>query len=817
MLNLQMWWQGADRPFHCRPEDCFFSAEQPAEGAPEFVLRARPGQTAAVQLMLLSDADAAVTALATDVAWPVHVPALCGVNRRGRPMRQVVTLEAGKPWPIWVLVEVPMLAQGEHRFDFTVLMDGGESAEIELAMEVSGEILHHGGEDDGDTLARLAWLDSALGCEDTVTAPFLPIAADGKRFTILGREIALGENGLPERMLTHFTGINDALLAEGREIFAVPPRLEAVREGQPVAMTGECRVLSVAHTRVTWEAALAGGGLSCVVAGWLEFDGWMHFDVQWTAEADTALDDIRLVFAPKAEFARWFTGVGTMAVERPAYHRWQWDRQKQQDGFYCGGMNGGIVCRPVTDSYVRPYCNIYYKFGPRNQPETWVNGGEGYFELHSGEASTELGYHTGALTLAKGQTVTTHFELGFTPFKLVNQAAHYAVRYYQAPGESDPQGWIDKALRIGASHVVVHHAKEIYPFINYPMYDGPAMHDFTQAVHEAGLKMKPYYTVRELTSKLPEFFPLRSLRGEIFAQPNFHFDGVPGQGEKDAWLAEECGNLALPAWKAEFTKGKYAGTCDPSVIVNPASRIINFYIEGLRWMCESWGIDGIYVDDTGLDRFDIQRARRVLDGRRAGAKIDLHSWNHFHDWWGESWGHNAVMYAELFPYIDSLWFGEGFNFDEINPVEMLVECSGLPFGLMSEMLEGGGNPWRGLLFGETARAGWRENGPEGVWAMRAAYGFDQAKLRGWWEENPPAKASDPRVLVTLYELPEGAMLCAASFAGEPISVSFTLNADFTPTSAHLPEIEHVQAGSDAAADGVYTIEPGKGVVIYYKR
>ena len=49
---------------------------------------------------------------------------------------------------------------------------------------------------------------------------------------------------------------------------------------------------------------------------------------------------------------------------------------------------------------------------------------------------------------------------------------------------------------------------------------------------------------------------------------------------------------------------------------------------------------------------------------------------------------------ELFPYIDSLWFGEGFNYNE-NPDYWLVEIAGIPYGLFGEMLQDDGNPWRG--------------------------------------------------------------------------------------------------------------------------
>lgn len=53
---------------------------------------------------------------------------------------------------------------------------------------------------------------------------------------------------------------------------------------------------------------------------------------------------------------------------------------------------------------------------------------------------------------------------------------------------------------------------------------------------------------------------------------------------------------------------------------------------------------------------------------------------------------------EYFPYLDRLWFREYFDFDSA-PDYWLVEISGIPFGLMGEMLEGGGKPGAGCSTG----------------------------------------------------------------------------------------------------------------------
>lgn len=64
----------------------------------------------------------------------------------------------------------------------------------------------------------------------------------------------------------------------------------------------------------------------------------------------------------------------------------------------------------------------------------------------------------------------------------------------------------------------------------------------------------------------------------------------------------------------------------------------------------------------------------------------------------------ALNFMQHLPYLDNLWFGEGFNYGPSASKEhWLVEQSGLLFGVFAEML-GSGQPWKGMLFGETARA-----------------------------------------------------------------------------------------------------------------
>ena len=81
-----------------------------------------------------------------------------------------------------------------------------------------------------------------------------------------------------------------------------------------------------------------------------------------------------------------------------------------------------------------------------------------------------------------------------------------------------------------------------------------------------------------------------------------------------------------------YPRGKLKGARDLSLITTPDSRLNNFYVASLDWMIQNMGIDGVYIDDTALDRLTLRRARKVIDQYRPEGRLDLHSWNHFNQW-----------------------------------------------------------------------------------------------------------------------------------------------------------------------------------------
>ena len=105
-------------------------------------------------------------------------------------------------------------------------------------------------------------------------------------------------------------------------------------------------------------------------------------------------------------------------------------------------------------------------------------------------------------------------------------------------------------------------------------------------------------------------------------------------------------------------------------------------------------MDGIYYDGINFDRRGMRRIRKVLDRASEGKKfaplIDVHTGNEG----GRS--PSAVTYLSHFPYADSAWNGEGFNF-ALDPAYWLVDVSGFIHGIPCDRL-GGKDSIKGMLF-----------------------------------------------------------------------------------------------------------------------
>ncbi|WP_426661118.1 glycoside hydrolase domain-containing protein [Rhodanobacter aciditrophus] len=738
---------------------------------------------------------------------------LGGIDYAGKPFTDRLDVAQGRVQPLWMGLDIPADARpGIYRGTLTVSADGARPREVPLAITVdTGEAVAHG-DDDPYRLTRLRWLNSTLAQDDTLVKPFTAVTVHGHRLGILGRTVTLAPSGLPAQIDSRFDERMTGFAKTPRALLAAPMRLLVQDAGGAHAMNagGTPKIAVDGPGKVHWQVAGQAGPLRGEVTASLEMDGTLSYAIALTAMQAVKLNDIRLEIPLKGDVAQYELGLGRTGAPAPDSYAWKWNVQNNQDGAWIGAVNAGLEFHLRDEHYRRPLNTNFYHQQPLVMPSSWDNAGQGGITLTRDGARYVVKAFSGARTMAAGQTLHYDLVLRVTPFKTIDPPQHFAERYFHKYAD------LDQIKAEGANVVNIHHATPINPWINYPFLTPAAMKAYIDAAHARGMEVKIYDTIRELSDRAPELPMLESLvgcriGGDGKAAPGPCSEVIsPGKGGGFSWLQEHLDGDYIAAWHVPENR-------DAAVVDAGQSRWHNYYIEGLDWLARNVGIDGLYLDDVAYDRTTMKRVRKVLDAHRPHALIDLHSASQFDA--RDGYVNSALLYMGLFPYLDRLWFGEEFDYEHTSPAYWLTEISGIPYGLMGEMLQNGGNPWRGMVFGMTNRLPWTGGDPRHLWQLWDAFGIGQADMIGWWVHDTPVKTGNPDVLATSYvRKGDKTLVSVASWAPRKVDVQLhvdwkALGLDPSRVRVVAPAVEGFQPAATFRPGEAIPVEPGKGWLI----
>ena len=202
-----------------------------------------------------------------------------------------------------------------------------------------------------------------------------------------------------------------------------------------------------------------------------------------------------------------------------------------------------------------------------------------------------------------------------------------------------------------------------------------------------------------------------------------------------------------------------------------------------------------------------------------------------HSHWMKPAGHGMSLtrHARLAPQV-----GELSDYS-LGPEHYLVSLSGLPFGVPGQMLSGKlykNLNWfyRGLLFGMTDRAGWR-NGKVGMlsalWTIWDEFDITRSEMTGFWSGaaavahvNSPDAGVVRATAFTRHGY--GALIVVASWASNQRHASLSVDwervglrpEDVTVTVPHIPQLQLADVPRPAIAHGKITLalRPGAGLL-----
>jgi len=715
-----------------------------------------------------------------------------GFDSEGKPFVKNTKLDKGKIQPLWVGIQIPKDAKtGWYTAIVTVVPEGAKAQSITIKLFVKQNVLTDNGDSNPYALTRLRWLNSRLAFDDEIVPPYTALKRKGNVVSCLGREVELDPMGFPEKIKSFYSLEMTHFNKEAIDILAAPVKL-VIEDDKGAPLKFDAKNLTYTKEKpgtIAWTNTLNNPSVKLTLNAKLEFDGCMEYEVTLKALKDGTLKDVKLQIPYSSESAQYFMGMGQKGGVRPDSFSWKWDQQKNQDAVWIGNVNGGIQASFKDTNYVRPLNTNFYLQKPLNMPPSWFNDGKGGCTTQVDGKTYLLTTYSGKRIIKKGEVLHFNFRLLITPFHLLNTDSQWSTRYYHKFND------LDSIQKEGANVVNVHHATEINPFINYPFLRPELMKKYIDQAHLRNMKVKIYYTVRELSNSAPEIFMLRSLGDEVLSY---------GKGNGFSWLQEHLDSNYIAAWFVPELK-------DAAIVNSGVSRWHNYYVEGLNWLTENVGIDGLYIDDVAFDRTTMKRVRKILDRNRTGAMIDLHSANQYniHDGFASS----ANLYLEHFPYLNRLWFGEYFDYNS-KPDYWLTEISGIPFGLMGEMLQDNGNLWRGMIFGMTNRRPWSGD-PRPIWNVWDKFGMQGSEMIGFWVPSSPVKTNNPEVLATIYRKEHKTLVSIASWAQNPVKVKLIIDwkrLGIDPSKAKLTawDVKDFQPAAVFNPDDEILVQPKKG-------
>lgn len=358
--------------------------------------------------------------------------------------------------PLWVGVAVDRAAAaGSFNVSGAVRVTlaggaNGTTLPFTLALTVAGGAPLPDG---SDAPPRLHWLNSRLGNDDaSVPLPYAPVRANATSlpaaFSLHGKTIAVGANGLPAAISTFGASASPPLDARGPTalLAGAGVSVRAALSGAPLAFPAfSTTAFSGNGSAYAWEAAGTDstGAVALRVAGSVDFSGYVALEVTAAPTAagvpPGATLAVELVAEAAPENLVYGMGLGVHGgfwaklFAAPATTRlWGWDNVNGNNGVWMGSTTGGFLLKLKGDD---PLWQASVPFDDRSAPPAppnWFNGGKGGILLDKN--GTFTGFSGGVPFSAP---LSWKASLLVTPVHNLNLTRHWELRYAQLGGPAN--------------------------------------------------------------------------------------------------------------------------------------------------------------------------------------------------------------------------------------------------------------------------------------------------------------------------------------------------------------------------------------------
>ena len=546
---------------------------------PSFTANAAPGQYLTFQIGLWAFKTSAVSnvsALASTLTGPsgtlIDASALTVLNLQGSDVNGVdflntmYSLNSGEVGSLWVGLSVPTDASS-GTYVGTLTLSATEATSpisISLSFNINGAIIPFGNAGDINSMARLQWLNSKLGIEDVVPAPFVPVTANISTQGILTsvtsfqKLVMLAGNGLPSIINIDFQRERKGLpQTTTHSLLRSPVTFDLFDSSSKIPLTAiitiPANVTSLTNSSVSWNSAWTvttnqGEVVTVSLVGELDFTSTLTYAITLSggAASSITLSDVQLnvLVAPELASAGYIAGMADNGQESERYvdRYWRWSNTTGANKVYLGHPEAGVIMNlkgdgPAWDS---PMFGADYPVIPF-VPTTWG----GLNALPSGNPNgvnitmngTFCAFSGSRVLSSSSPSSTFRFAIQLLPSKRTNWVNHWATRTqqlgydipYASPADVAARGVTVATIHQGTPGIV--NNSLINPWINYVFLNDtvPLLTNYTAQSNALGMAVKFYYTVRELSSRAPEMFAFKAMQGELLVDEDPYKIVQPGE------------------------------------------------------------------------------------------------------------------------------------------------------------------------------------------------------------------------------------------------------------------------------------------------
>ena len=711
-----------------------------------------------------------------------------GKDYMGKPFVKTVKVPKGTVGSLWIMTDLPKeQAAGVYKGKVSLSAKGTRSYSIDVTLTIKNETAENRGYNTPQNQSRLNWLDSDIGIDNKVVAPFTPVKIKDQTVSILGRKLTFNDFGLPVKITSSFTESNHSVDGLDKDILSHPIRFDILQDGTAIRFSGyKPKITKQESGLATWSTQSTSGDFDITIDAAMECDGNVDYLAKIKAKKDVHIENINLTIPYEKSLAKYLMGLGIKGGYCPEKVEWKWGQSVGM--VWIGDVNAGMQLK-LHDS------------------KDWRNEGKGGCNFESFDQECVLKAFTGERTLKAGEEMEFHFALLITPFKMLDDK-HWKERYYHDNWGPDTL----KGIKGGATIMNVHQGNLYNPNINYPFVANTTLKPLMDMAKRHNMRVKLYYTVRELSTYAYELWALRQLDHEVFSPSGeIKLKGIPGSNYSTVlghpWLFEHLRSDYVSEWHTWPSKG--LNQWDFAIATQNLSRWNNYYIEGLHWLSQNMGIRGLYLDALGYDREVMKRLRKSLDLASDSCLLDFHCSNDLN-------ASPMNKFMEHLPYINSLWFGEAFDYNS-SPDYWLVEISGIPFGLYGELLGNCDQGYWGMVYGMTCRLGWNSGDPTNMWKLWDYFGISGSKYVGYWDPANPVKTNNKDVLASAYLKKDKVMIAMGNWTNDEQKVSLDLDWSKLGMNAgkvkiEIPQIKNFQTEGEADLKNL-TLPASKGMIL----